>query len=371
MKVAVAGGSLAGLMTGIELRFAGADVEIHERSAGILDDRGAGIVMQPETLQMLTQRCGLTEEESGVWLNYRQYLHPGGEPATRQRMPQLMTSWGLLYRTLRSAFPAEHYYESSPLMEFSCGESGVSARFGAGDLQRFDLLVGADGARSFVRQQILPEVKPRYAGYVAWRGVVPESELDGALLRTFDEHFTFQQMRHSHILCYVIPGGGGERERGRRRLNWVWYWNVPESELSALMTGSDGRLHVFSLPPGQVSGQFLARQNAVADELLAPPFRALWQATRDPFLQPILDLGVPRMVFGRALLLGDAAFVPRPHTAASTSKAAANAIALGETVRASSGDLDRALGKWESAQLTLGRQLEAQGQMLGNRSQFS
>ena len=208
MKVAVAGGSLAGLMTGIELRFAGADVEIHERSAGILDDRGAGIVMQPETLQMLTQRCGLTEEESGVWLNYRQYLHPGGEPATRQRMPQLMTSWGLLYRTLRSAFPAEHYYESSPLMEFSCGESGVSARFGAGDLQRFDLLVGADGARSFVRQQILPDVKPRYAGYVAWRGVVPESEVDGALLRTFDEHFTFQQMHHSHILCYVIPGGG-------------------------------------------------------------------------------------------------------------------------------------------------------------------
>ena len=49
MRVAVAGGSLAGLMTGIEFRCAGADVEIHERSAGILDDRGAGIVMQPET----------------------------------------------------------------------------------------------------------------------------------------------------------------------------------------------------------------------------------------------------------------------------------------------------------------------------------
>jgi 2-polyprenyl-6-methoxyphenol hydroxylase-like FAD-dependent oxidoreductase len=159
MKVAVAGGSLAGLMTGIEIRFAGAEVEIHERSAGILDDRGAGIVMQPETLQMLTQRCGLAEEESGVWFNYRQYLQPGGEPATRQRIPQLVTSWGLLYRALRSAFPAEHYYEGSSLMEFSCGKSGVSARFGAGDLQRFDLLVGADGARSFVRQQMLPEVK--------------------------------------------------------------------------------------------------------------------------------------------------------------------------------------------------------------------
>jgi 2-polyprenyl-6-methoxyphenol hydroxylase-like FAD-dependent oxidoreductase len=371
MKAAVVGGSLAGLMTGIECSVAGVDVEIHERSAGMLDDRGAGIVMQPETLQMLTQRCGLEEEETGVWLNYRQYLGPEGEPATRQRMPQLMTSWGLLYRALRSAFPAGRYYEGSPFTEFTCAESAVFARFGAGDPQRFDLLVGADGARSFVRQQMLSEVKPRYAGYVAWRGVVPESEADHALLHTFDDHFTFQQMYHSHILCYVIPGAAGEREHGKRRLNWVWYWNVPESELSPLMTGRDGRLRDFSVPPGQVSAQFLAQQNDVAHELLAPPFRVLWQATREPFLQPIVDLAVPRMVFDRTLLVGDAAFVPRPHTAASTSKAAANAIALGEAVRASSGDLDRALGKWESAQLTLGSQLEAQGRMLGNRSQFS
>jgi 2-polyprenyl-6-methoxyphenol hydroxylase-like FAD-dependent oxidoreductase len=151
---------------------------------GRLDDRGAGIVMQPETSQMLTQRCGLTEKETGIWLNYRQYLHPGGEPATRQRMPQLMTSWGLLYRALRNAFPAQHYYEGSPLTEFFSGESGVSARFGAGDVQRVDLLVRADGARSFVRQKMLPEVKPRYAGYVAWRGVVPESEVELDRIKT-------------------------------------------------------------------------------------------------------------------------------------------------------------------------------------------
>ena len=86
------------------------------------------------------------------------------------------------------------------------------------------------------------------------------------------------------------------------------------------MTGRDGRLRDFSVPPGQVSAQFLAQQNDVAHELLAPPFRALWQATREPFLQPIVDLAVPRMVFDRALLLGDAAFVPRPHTAASRSE---------------------------------------------------
>src|SRR5262249_61263640 len=109
-----------------------------------------------------------------------------------------------------------------------------------------------------------------------------ERQAVAALSRSFEAQFTFSQSPDSHILCYVITGAAGERERGKRRLNWVWYWNVPESELSALMTGRDGRSHDFSVPPGQVSAQFLARQNAVADELLAPPFRALWQAPRDP-----------------------------------------------------------------------------------------
>ena len=58
-------------------------------------------------------------------------------------------------------------------------------------------------------------------------------------------------------------------------------------------------------------------------------------ATKEPFVQPIYDLSVPRMVFGRVCLLGDAAFVPRPHTAASTSKAVTNAITLAEAIGAS------------------------------------
>jgi hypothetical protein len=42
-------------------------------------------------------------------------------------------------------------------------------------------------------------------------------------------------------------------------------------------------------------------------------------ATRKPFLQTIQDLSVRRMAVGRIALVGDAAFIPRPHTAASTS----------------------------------------------------
>jgi hypothetical protein len=53
---------------------AGPRVSVHERSKRVLDDRGAGIVLQPDTQQLLSERCGLREEQTSVWLRYRQYL---------------------------------------------------------------------------------------------------------------------------------------------------------------------------------------------------------------------------------------------------------------------------------------------------------
>jgi 2-polyprenyl-6-methoxyphenol hydroxylase-like FAD-dependent oxidoreductase len=178
-------------------------------------------------------------------------------------------------------------------------------------------------------------------------------------------------MEHSHILCYLIPGAEGEIEPGRRRINWVWYSNVPEGQLTDLMTGTDGRVRDFSVPAGQVREEWLKKQDAIAQKVFCPQFLELWRATEKPFIQPILDLAVPRMAEGRVILLGDAAFIPRPHTGASTAKAGANAFALGRALEAFPNDIDAALGEWEIDQLTLGRHLERAGKALGDRSQFS
>jgi 2-polyprenyl-6-methoxyphenol hydroxylase-like FAD-dependent oxidoreductase len=285
-KVLIIGGSLGGLMAWIELHHAGCDVEIFERSQRVLDDRGAGIVMQVETLHMLTQRCVLAEDETGGWLHNRQYLDRDGEPASQQYMPQRMTSWGLLYRAFRAAFREEHYHAGRQLLDFTADGATVKTRFADGSQARGNLLIGADGSRSSIRQQLFPEVKPLYAGYFAWRAVVHERDAGEGLLATFGDHFTFQQMRRSHILCYLIPGAKGETRLGERRLNWVWYWNCPEAELPRLMTGRDARLHEFSVPPGQLCPEIVAAQQIIAEQLLCPEFFQLWQATQEPFLQP-------------------------------------------------------------------------------------
>jgi 2,6-dihydroxypyridine 3-monooxygenase len=91
--------------------------------------------------------------------------------------------------------------------------------------------------------------------------------------------------------------------------------------------------------------------------------------TAEPFIQVILDVDVPRIAFGRACLVGDAAFTLRPHVAAGTAKAAEDAWKLGEAVAAAGGDVPAALGAWEPPQLALGRELAARTRDAGRRLQ--
>jgi 2-polyprenyl-6-methoxyphenol hydroxylase-like FAD-dependent oxidoreductase len=370
VKVTVIGGSLGGLATGLLLDDLGCDVHIHEKSDGLMNDRGAGIVMQQETMSLLQWVSEGSVTKLSVPCTTRRYLQQDGSSEQEMAMPQRFTSWDAIYRTLRAAFPRDRYHVGSRLVRIENGASEITAHFANGSSIKSDFLVGADGVDSIVRAHFLPEAKPRYAGYLAWRGVVLEKEAPPELIAEFQDRFTFYQYPHSHILCYAIPGIGGNTTPGERRLNWVWYNNYREgTELDDLLTDRDGRKRAYSVPPGALQEKWLSdlRERTKA---LAPQFRALVEQTAEPFVQAILDLSVPRMSFGNACLLGDAAFVPRPHTAASTSKAIGNALDLTAALKNAGNDLKTAPARWEPPQIQLGRQLAANGQLMGNRSQF-
>jgi 2-polyprenyl-6-methoxyphenol hydroxylase-like FAD-dependent oxidoreductase len=367
-RATIVGGSLTGLAAGILLRRIGWEVNIFERSSQRLSDRGAGIVMQQETLEMLGLCGAKSDGDVGVRLATRQYLAADGSVVSSQPMPQLMTSWGLLYSWFKRSFPEQNYHLGHEFQNLEQSESSVTSYFKGGTHDSADLLIGADGFRSSIRALLLPQIQPKYAGYVAWRGVVPEADLPEDILKEFASHFTFFQMPESHILCYLIPSESGNTEVGQRRLNWVWYWNTSEKELVSLLTDAEGIRRAYAIPPGALHPEQEHKQRSIAESVLPPAFKALLRATKEPFVQAIMDLACSRLVFDRTILAGDASFVIRPHTASSTSKGIANAFALSRELVARQ-TLSESLENWQISELDRGRNLMSYGQGLGSRSQ--
>ncbi|MDY6941205.1 MAG: FAD binding domain-containing protein [Cyanobacteriota bacterium] len=370
-RAIIIGGSLGGLFSGILLRAIGWEVDIYERSRQDLSSRGGGIVLQPEIVEAFDRVGVAYEAPLGVVANERLYLERDGSIAWRTNMRQTLTSWNMLYGTMRRHFPGDRYHRGKTLMEIEQHDDRVTAIFSDGTRDTASLLIGADGAHSTVRQHLLPGYTPHYAGYVAYRGLVDERELPKETANLLTERFVFYQFPNSHILQYVIPGEDESLVRGKRRFNWVWYVNYDEmTELPSILTDKTGKRRDASVPPGAIAPQVEEQMRAYADRVLPPPFQRLVGATKEPFVQAILDLGVPQMAFDRIALVGDAAFIPRPHTAAGVSKGAANAISLTDALVANP-DVPSALYDWEIAQLKLGMHLWRAGKDLGERSQFT
>lgn len=369
LKVAVAGGSIAGLGAAAALRCIGCDVDVYERTPGAMSSRGAGIAVQGDLMRLL-QRLRDTPELPVISCRQRQYLLPDGGDGMATSLPGRFTSWDAIFRTFRAAFPDMHYHSSSTLAGFDQADGRVVARFGGRGEIEVDLLVCADGSRSEARRWLLPGVEPSYAGYVAWRGTLDEGRADPGLVSFFNESFTVCEARSGgHILAYLIPGPGVATKAGCRRLNWVWYVRTPEgSKLERLLTDRTGKMHASSVAAGMVPAQLVTEVHATAARELHPRFAELVGATSDPFVQVIVDVAVPRMVFGRVCLLGDAAFVLRPHPGAATAKAAADAADLADALAAYPGELDAALRTWEVRRLVQGRGLLEHAIALGRRT---
>jgi len=367
----VIGGSLGGLFTGTLLRSIGWDVDIYERSPNSLASRGGGIVLQPEILQAFNRAEVAYELPFGVTAYRRFFLESDGGIAEQMLTRQTQTSWNLIYSALIRHFPPEHYHQGKQLTNLQQNEEEVTATFADGTEATGDLLIGADGAGSTVRQKLLPKHNPSYAGYVAYRGLVDETDLDQETAELMTESFVFQQIPNSHILQYVIPGENESLEPGERRFNWVWYVNYDEeTELPSLLTDKNGKRHTYSIAPGAIAPQIEQQMRDYAEQVLSPPIQRLIAATQEPFIQSILDLTAPQMAFDRIALVGDAAFIPRPHTAAGVSKGAVNAMTLADALVAYN-DVAEALKAWEKDQLKFGNFLQDMGQALGQRSQFS
>jgi 2-polyprenyl-6-methoxyphenol hydroxylase-like FAD-dependent oxidoreductase len=349
-RAVIIGGSMSGLLSGLLLRRAGWAVDIYERVESELSGRGAGIVAQAELIERL-RALGLPTAELGVHITTRKILDARGHFTHSCQCPQVLTAWERVYRLLRDDIPSVHYHRGRGFARFTQDATKVTAHFSDGENIAVDLLVGADGIRSTVRQQCAPDVAPLYAGYSAWRALIAESAFPPDVHRDLFEFMTFTLPPGEQFLGYPVAGPDNDLRPGHRRYNVVWYRPAEEkTKLQWLLTDARDVTHAISIPPPLIRREVIAEMRADAERLLGPQFRQIARMMEDPILQPIYDLESRHMAFGRVAIIGDAAFVARPHVAAGVSKAADDAAALVEALTAER-DVVQALRRFEAARL--------------------
>lgn len=370
-RVAVMGGSIGGLTAALLLRDLGCEVEVFERAGAALSSRGAGIVVHPATTRYLLEHGIANLDDVSTSAVWWRYLEPDGTILLEEPCRYRFTAWNTVYRALLRKLDPARYHIASEVVSFTQDGAGVELTLADGRQAQADLLVAADGVQSTARSQLLPDVGHHYSGYVAWRGTVREAELSGATRKAIEDAITYAVAQSSHVLLYPIPDAEGATEPGRRLQNFVWYRNVPAPELPTLLTDREGALRSISLPPGAVADAFVEELRASAARTLPEVIAEVIERTAEPFVQVIVDVVVPRMAFGKICLIGDAAYVGRPHAAVGTAKACVDAWELADALAMAQGDVEEALEQWEPRQLVVGRDLTERTVAMGTRYQFT
>jgi 2-polyprenyl-6-methoxyphenol hydroxylase-like FAD-dependent oxidoreductase len=313
VRVIVVGGGIAGLSTAIGLRRSGHEVLVLERAPRI-DPIGAGLTLFANAMGALDR------------LGMRDAVAAQGAPAKRSA---ILTSRGRelaqVPRDLLEGTIAIHRADLQRELAAAAGEvrlgaeitaveqhgDGVVARGADGSAERGDLLVAADGLSSVVRSTIA-DVRPRYAGYTAWRGVSPVPVEPGRLTESW---------------------GVGERfglvDIGRGRTYWFATKNAPEGadepegrKTEILRRFSGWHQPITSIADSTDEGAIL--RNDVY------------------YLEPL-----PRWSQGRIVLVGDAAHATTPGIGQGAAQAIEDAVVLAGRL-ASGGDLATALGEYEA-----------------------
>jgi len=364
----IVGASYAGLCAATAFQANGWRATVIERSREVLRT-GGGVVVQPRMGEYLEAHNLASPGVGSIPANMRLLYQPDGTVLHLPETARSYTAWDVLLREFESVVGADNIHRGKTLESTEVTDDQAYAILDNGEKIGCDLLVGADGVGSRMRQLLLPGSEPTYAGYVAWRGVVDGRDLPTETREKRQDTFWSFTGDETNIVAYQIPGSDGSVEPDRRRVNWVWYCNVDEGEdLDHLLAGKSGEKRHSSLPRGEVRSETAEALKRTAYDLLPEDFATVVDRTREPFVQAIQDYRAPRVFFDRSVLIGDAASLVRPHLGAGSAKAVDDAVSLADAVRGPDFRERLCLRAWQQVRLEDHAALAEQAKAVAHRS---
>jgi salicylate hydroxylase len=359
-RIAIIGAGIGGLAAASALRRFGFDVAVYERAAE-LGEVGAGLQLGPNAVKVL-RGLGVFEAlqplafepanfVSLAWndahLRFREPLR--ATAAARFGAPYVMAHRADLHRLLMEQLPEGAIVCGAHCVGVTATAAGACADFADGRTVEADVIIGADGINSVVRENMLGTQPARFTQQMAWRCMVPIACMPtrvgrrGSVVVGRDEYVGWIGP-DGHVICYPIRGGETcNIFAGHVSDAWVEEsWSVPSS----------------------------------VDELLAgyagwnPALLEMLSHVRECFKWGIRDRDpLPRWRFGRITLLGDAAHPMMPTLAQGAAIALEDAYAVARHLARCRDDPARALAAYEAERLPRASkvQLQARQQFLNNR----
>ena len=369
LNVGIVGGSIAGCSAALLLGHAGHQVSVFERSRTGLVGRGGGIGTAGVVLGALIERGLLGGDFPHVSSSAMPFIIKTAEEPrfgrTAWRMPLDLKAfhWSALFEALRRGVPDGCYHSGCTVVDAEQTSDQATLSFDDGARRNFDLVLFADGYQSLGRRLLFPEHEWRYRGYLLWRGLLPESDLDdtsplqGQAARVAYAHGT------GSLVAYLVPSPEGATASGERFCNWAIYAPLREQELSEFMLDRAGHRHSGSLAPGQLRPAEEARLKQAAHQNLPDYYAELVERTRITYVQLVFTARPPAHRRGRLCLIGDAGVLAQPLTGAGVFKGAENVQHLVEALGRYE-ELETALEAWSRAELALGERVLGLGEQM-------
>lgn len=332
MKIAIIGGSIAGCALALLLKDK-YEVILFERSND-LKSRGAGLTFPVELLHVLKTKNLIDHDMPLHSLSARSFYCQSpnelehGQFLWHQPISLVGLHWDTLFTNLRKRISNSMYRQGCKVTEVHLKESTNQLVLESGETLSFDLIVFADGAQSLGRALISDPVQPKYSGYVGWRCTLDFDLINNKSL--FNDQVLYYCFNKGHLLTYPVY------HHQTYKLNWVFYEKLTLECLEALGPTSltdfsaKAKEHVHQLARSQLP--------KIAAQIILD--------TPSPFVQKIVDVCVNRLAKNRALLLGDASAILRPHVGNGAALAIQDALSFSEQLSIH-GDFDQAIAEWE------------------------